>query len=148
MTTTVLLRKSRSYLPLLKSIIALTAARLGMSSGDIDDAEEAVNSICIDSIDASEDNGEITVSINCEDNLFIVDISDSSDCLERDESSVCDMGGGLWRGLERAWSLADDVKVITRGGARFIRFVKRVRAGRVNETELGEGALNKTGVLV
>jgi hypothetical protein len=151
MTTTVLIRKSRSYLPRLKQVMCLIGTRLGMSNADIEDTEAAVSEICLGSIETAVDQNEgLEITFCAEDSCLIVDIDDSSTgrCLA--DSTPPPAESGIWDGLERAWHLADDVKVITRGDNRIIRLVKRAhRLPTIPAAETCQTSVRQTtGVLV
>jgi anti-sigma regulatory factor (Ser/Thr protein kinase) len=127
MTTEVHIKKSRSYLPHLRKIISCVAARLGMSRKDIQDAEEAVSTVCLNSIDRASQghDGNLSIKLDTSGAYMTVEITDP--CIDFDPICAGACFGNNGGSLESISRLADSVEFIRGEEGTTIRIVKRAK---------------------
>lgn len=129
MTTEVQIRKSRSYLPHLRKVVACLAAGLGMSRREAQDTEEAVNEICASSIEAASDNagGSLCIKLHTCENCMTVEISDPLCAFTPADGGQWLVGATSACTFQKVRRLADEVEFMPAPEGTTIRFIKYAR---------------------
>ena len=129
MTTEIQIRKSRNYLPHLCKVVAYLAARLGMSRNEAQETEEAVNEICVSSIEAANGSMDYSLSIrlDAQDDRMTVEISDPACAFTPTENGQWLIGATSAGTFRRVRRLADEVEFVPARQGTTIRVTKYAR---------------------